>query len=220
MVSHNLRAPVANIAGLTGILKDDQYDEEEKEHALLALTRSVGNLDQVIIDMNNVLQVGSAANQHYEEVSIPLLINEILESIRCLADECNLTINQKLLAGEQMFTIKSYMYSILQNLIVNTIKYRRPEANPVINISSEATDKQITICFEDNAKGIDMYKYGSQVFVPYKRFDQNVDGKGLGLFMVKTQIERLGGTIKIDSDINLGTKFIIKLPVLMPDSRV
>jgi PAS domain S-box-containing protein len=213
MVSHNLRAPVANIAGLSNILQDDEEEEAEKKHALHALARSVNHLDQVIIDMNNVLQVGGAANRQYEEVSLPVLIDEILESIHCLAGECNLTINQHLHPGGRIHTIKSYIYSMLQNLIVNSIKYRRADVDPIINIRSEIVDKQLTIWFEDNGKGIDLCKYGRQVFAPYKRFDQSVDGKGLGLFMVKTQTERLGGTIKVESELGLGTKFIITLPV-------
>ncbi|MBD1383889.1 PAS domain-containing sensor histidine kinase [Mucilaginibacter rigui] len=213
MVSHNLRAPVANIAGLNTLLQDNEPDAAEHEHTLQALARSVNHLDQVIIDMNNILQVGSAANQQYEVVSIPVLIEDIMEGIRCMANESNLTIHQNLHPGGEVRTIKSYLYSILQNLIVNSIKYRRTGTNPVINISSHLTGKQLTLRFEDNGKGIDLYKYGSQVFGPYKRFDQSVDGKGLGLFMVKTQTERMGGTIKIESEVGVGTTFVITLPV-------
>jgi PAS domain S-box-containing protein len=217
MVSHNLRAPVANIAGLTGILHDNEPDAAEFKHTLQALDRSVNQLDQVVIDLNNILQVGSAANQQYEVVSIPVLIDEILESIRCMANECNLTIHQNLHPGGEVLTIKSYLYSILQNLIVNTIKYRRTAPDPVIQISTQVSGGEFTLRFADNAMGIDLDKYGRQVFAPYKRFHQTADGKGLGLFMVKTQTERLGGTIQIESEVGVGTTFVITLPVEVND---
>ena len=58
-----------------------------------------------------------------------------------------------------------------------------------------------------------MKKNGSNLFGLYKRFDSTVEGRGLGLFMVKSQIEELGGAISIDSEVGKGTTFKIELPV-------
>ncbi len=78
--------------------------------------------------------------------------------------------------------------------------------------SSKLKDK-VTLRFKDNGKGIDLNKNASELFGLYKRFDTTVEGKGMGLFMVKTQVEALGGTIKIKSKLGEGTEFIIQLPV-------
>lgn len=83
-------------------------------------------------------------------------------------------------------------------------------------IKTYLTEKHLNIIFEDNGKGIDLKKYGSQLFGLYKRFDVDVDGKGMGLFMVKTQVEDLGGTIQAFSEPGKGTKFHILLPVNSP----
>jgi len=71
---------------------------------------------------------------------------------------------------------------------------------------------QITIGFQDNGKGIDLEKNGEALFGLYKRFDSSVEGKGMGLFMVKTQVEELGGQIEVQSVVGAGTLFIIKFP--------
>ena len=69
----------------------------------------------------------------------------------------------------------------------------------------------IYMTFEDNGIGIDLERYGDKVFGMYKTFHANPDAKGIGLFITRNQIESLGGTIKIDSTVNVGTKFTIRL---------
>jgi signal transduction histidine kinase len=72
---------------------------------------------------------------------------------------------------------------------------------------------KIELRFKDNGKGIDLDKHSSHLFGLYKRFDNTVEGKGNGLFMVKTQVEALGGTIRVKSKPGEGAEFIILLPV-------
>jgi len=74
-------------------------------------------------------------------------------------------------------------------------------------------NNNIEISFKDNGKGIDLHKNSSQLFGLYKRFDTSVEGKGMGLYMVQTQVEALGGTISVNSVVGEGTEFIIQLPV-------
>jgi signal transduction histidine kinase len=109
-----------------------------------------------------------------------------------------------------IYSIKSYVYSIFLNLISNSIKYRRPEQKPVIMITSSKVKDQIEISFKDNGMGIDLEKNGRNLFGLYKRFHYDIEGKGMGLYMVKAQVESLGGTISANSELNKGTEFIIR----------
>jgi signal transduction histidine kinase len=95
----------------------------------------------------------------------------------------------------------------------NSIKFRQPGIAPVITITSKRVQDKIELHFKDNGKGIDLDKHGHHLFGLYKRFDNSMEGKGMGLFMVKTQVEALGGTIKIKSTPGEGTEFVIQLPV-------
>jgi len=69
----------------------------------------------------------------------------------------------------------------------------------------------IYMIFEDNGVGIDLERHGDKVFGMYKTFHKNTDAKGIGLFITRSQVESLGGTIKIESTVNVGTKFTLKL---------
>ncbi|RVU00149.1 PAS domain S-box protein [Mucilaginibacter limnophilus] len=212
IVSHNLRAPVANISGLTSLLRDTDAADPDQPATLEALALSVKNLDNVILDLNHVLQVSSEANDKIEEVSLPKLVEEIKLGIQSMIQKNEASIVYDFGAFEQLFTLKGYLHSIFQNLIVNSIKYRMPDIPPVITINSELKDGMVYIHFNDNGRGIDLCRYAHHLFGLYKRFDQSVEGKGMGLFMVKMQTERLGGNINAKSKINEGTTFTLQFP--------
>jgi signal transduction histidine kinase len=120
---------------------------------------------------------------------------------------------QNFSAIDSFFTIKSYFYSIFYNLILNSIKYKKENIPPVIKISSCKFEDRILLKFTDNGLGMDLQKSGEQVFGLYKRFHTHIEGKGMGLFMVKTQVEALGGKINISSEVNKGTEFLIQFPI-------
>ena len=105
---------------------------------------------------------------------------------------------------------KSYLESIFQNLLNNAIKYRSPKRKPQINVTTSLQEKSIVLRVEDNGLGIDMDKFRDKLFGLHKTFHEHQDARGVGLFLVKTQIEALGGSIDAESEIDKGTTFIIR----------
>jgi len=213
IISHNLRAPVANIIGLSDMLKDHDLDAAAKEEVLDRVSLSVKNIDTVIKDLNHILQARELANEKKEQVYFRELLDAIRTSIYNTVVSENVQFKCFFEEAESIFTIRSYLYSIFYNLSSNSIKYHRPGIAPIISIKSHRLKNKIELRFKDNGKGIDLDKYSSQLFGLYKRFDNTVEGKGMGLFMVKTQVEALGGTIRIKSKPGEGTEFVILLPV-------
>lgn len=210
IVSHNLRAPVANIIGFSDALLHMALDEAEEKDMLDGLDISIKRLDNVIFDLNKILQVKNELDLSKETVNFSELINDIILSIANIIEKENVTINTDFSQVDEMFTQKTYLYSIFFNLISNSIKYRKPNLFPVIEIESRRLDGKIEMSIKDNGLGIDLQKKNGQIFGLYKRFHPHVaEGKGMGLFMVKTQVERLGGKITIDSEVNVGTVFRI-----------
>jgi signal transduction histidine kinase len=114
---------------------------------------------------------------------------------------------------DQLSIIKSYIHSIFLNLITNSIKYRHVNKELIINIKSEVANDKVIISIKDNGSGINLQEHGDKIFSLYKRFHANIEGKGLGLFLVKTQLESMGGSIHVKSEVNSGTEFIIELPI-------
>lgn len=211
IISHNLRAPVANIMGLSGLLDNLNVESEEDRHVLKSLSASVHKLDSVILDLNHMLQVNSQVNGNILEIDLADIVGDILASIEYLVtrEEVVVNIDFKVPA---IFTLRNYLHSIFYNLLINSIKYRRPGVPPVINISSFMREHNIIITFKDNGKGIDLERNGKHLFGLYKRFDHSVEGKGMGLFMVKMQVENLGGSISIKSEPGKGAEFEMEFP--------
>ena len=209
MVSHNLRAPVANIIGITQFMKEAKYSEEDADLLLNGIYESVNKLDYVIKDLNGILQMRQAVNEMKENINFEELVTNIKMSIEHLVKKENVTIETDFVAVNEMFSIRSYFHSIFYNLIANSIKYRRKDADPIIEIKSYKTGNNIVLTFKDNGIGIDLENNKNDIFGMYKRFNFETEGKGLGLYMVKTQVESLGGTINVESELNAGTTFTI-----------
>lgn len=212
IVSHNLRAPVANMMGLSSLLEIGNIDMTQKERIVGGISLSVKNLNGIIVDLNNILQNKSQISGEKEIVRFSDLVASIKASISNMIENGNTKIECDFAQVDQVITLKSYLYSIFYNLISNSVKYRQTNIAAIIKITSRQKNEKIELVFEDNGKGIDLKKNNDQVFGLYKRFDTTVEGKGLGLFMVKSQVQTLGGTIALESEINKGTVFKITLP--------
>ena len=209
IVSHNLRAPLSNILGAATVLQYKDLPEKDRDHLLDGIYSAVQKLDEVVIDLNNILQVNQNISENRQTVSFQSLVNDIKTSIFTLIETEQVQVITNFREVDTFFTLKSYIYSIFYNLITNSIKYRKANIAPIINITSKNIDNQIVLTFTDNGMGIDIERYKNKIFGLYKRFHDNAEGKGLGLFMVKTQVETLGGQIDIASKVGQGTTFTI-----------
>jgi signal transduction histidine kinase len=207
IISHNLRGPVANILGLAEVLSIAKTSAEEDEMIMGEIFNAVTKLDNVISDLNYALQVKNQVNEKKEMVNFMELIRDIKTAINTQLKKEKVKIICDFSEAEEMYAIKSYCYSIFYNLISNSIKYRKPEIAPIIIITSKRTDNQIELIFQDNGLGFDLEKTGDDVFGLYKRFHFHTEGKGMGLYMVKTQVETQGGKIDVNSEIDKGTEF-------------
>ena len=210
IISHNLRAPVANIIGLTDVMQFIGVQESDKMNLLSQLNTSVIRLDNVIKDLNNVLQVKTNVSGIREQVRFSSLLKDIHYSINTQLEEHDIVLEGNFNEVDELFTLKGYLYSVFYNLITNSIKYRRDAVKTIIFVSSHLVDNSIVLSFKDNGMGMDLVKKGEQIFGLYKRFHFHTEGKGLGLFMVKTYVEALGGRISVKSDVDKGSEFIIK----------
>jgi len=211
IISHNLRAPVANILGASAILKEAVLTIEDEMVLKNGISQSAMKLDSVIKDLNHILDLKTTIGEQQEVVSFPELIRDIKNNINRKTDQKDINISCNFTAIDHLSTSKSYLYSIFYNLISNSIKYRKSDIPVQISISSKRTSTGVELNFTDNGIGIDLPKNGHQLFGLYQRFHHHVEGKGMGLFMVKTQVEALEGTIRVSSKINKGTTFSILL---------
>lgn len=214
IVSHNLRSPIANILGLSNLLTMSNVQEDEKQKMFEHIHTAATNMDGLIKDLNVILSIRSSINVTKEKVLIKSLIKSIKHTLELQIMESNAQITMEFEDNAtELFTVKSYLESILYNLINNAIKFHSSERLPKIIISSKRENGDLVISVSDNGKGIDLKRHGKQIFGLYKRFHLEVEGQGLGLVITKSQVEALGGKITVESEVNVGTKFMVRLPV-------
>lgn len=205
IAAHNLRAPLTRVLGLANLIQMGPT-EEDKAAALEKLITSTRDLDQVIKDLNAVLNI----KRHTGNLTEVDLHESLLRTKRILEKEIEDTgarIINNFSEANKVYAIAPYVESILYNLISNAIKYRDPERTPFIAIKTTHEKEFVCLAIMDNGLGIDLKKYQQSVFSLYKRFHLHVEGKGLGLYLVKTQIEALGGRVEVRSEPNEGTTF-------------
>lgn len=212
IVSHNLRGPVANILGISNILRQPGTRESDRAEALEGIFIATSKLDEVILDLNRILDTKKEVNNQREIVVFRDIVDSIAVGIESIIQRNNVTILTDFTRVSSILTIRSFLQSIFYNLITNSIKYKQPDVDLVIRITSTPQDDGVRLVFADNGMGIDMKTQGSKVFGLYRRFHpKHAEGKGMGLFMVKTQVESLGGNISIYSEVDKGTEFTIDL---------
>ena len=106
---------------------------------------------------------------------------------------------------------KVYLQSILYNLLSNSLKYTQENISPAIRISSYEKEGHTYLSIADNGLGIDMQRFGKNLFQFQKSFHSGYDSKGIGLYLIRNYIEDLGGSISAESEINKGSVFTVRL---------
>jgi signal transduction histidine kinase len=209
IVTHNLRSPAANIVGLTTLLRKETPGTPEFDRCVELLLQASKKLDSVTHDLNSILNKKKSISEIKEFVNLGDVVEDIKVGISEMIIKENATIEYDFTQVSEIQAVKSYVHSIFHNLISNSIKYRSPDRSPVISVRAYRQADHITIRIKDNGLGIDLKNHGHEVFGLYRRFHAHGEGKGMGLFMVKTQVESLGGKISVQSVPEGGTEFVI-----------
>jgi ligand-binding sensor domain-containing protein/signal transduction histidine kinase len=207
--AHNLRAPVARILGLGNILDLAKSEPEEKKAIVNKLVFATRELDAVVKDLTTILVLRKDNISIITEVNLEQELRSIRINLEKEIAETGASIVEDFSRAPFIRTIKPYLDSILINLVSNAIKYRDPGRRPVIQIKSEIIEDHICLTLRDNGLGINLDSYRDKLFTLYSRFHNHVEGKGMGLYLVKTQVVSLGGRIEVESEIDKGTVFKI-----------
>lgn len=208
IISHNLRGPATTLISAVDIVADC-----EAEEAAELLTRIKGTSEliiQTLNDLKEVIEVQLNRNVTFSSCPLRDIIATSTQTLQEAIRESNATITTRLDIADIHFP-RVYLESVFYNLLSNAIRFRQ-EGRPLeIQITSEKKGDKTIITVADNGTGIDLNRYKEDVF-KYKRiFHKGHNGRGLGLFLVKNQVEACGGKIKIASDGTSGTTFTIAL---------
>ncbi|WP_299700735.1 PAS domain S-box protein [uncultured Pontibacter sp.] len=211
IVSHNLRAPVANLVGLSTMLQKLEPNGPRFELGLQNLEKSARRLDDVISDLNKILAVRAAnVDEARELVRVPEVAAEVIQSLQHLLDQAGGSIQLDLSDEDMLWASRAYVYSILHNLITNAIKYKSGLRELLIELTSVRDKYGLRLQVRDNGSGMDLNVVRPRLFQLYRRFHAGPEGKGIGLYLVKMQVGAIGGKIEVDSQPEAGTIFTIQ----------
>ncbi|HAI75348.1 MAG TPA: hypothetical protein DCM08_03800 [Microscillaceae bacterium] len=210
IISHNLRSPLTNILGILSLLQEEKLSVET-DHLIKQIGISAHLLDEVIFDISKVLTVKHDAEIEKEWIELDELFGKIQQYLQNQIVAAKATVLVDFTACPRIYSIKTYWQSIFTNLLSNALKYRSLQRTPEISLKVAWEGQNLIVYFEDNGIGINLDLNKNRVFKLYKRFHKNIEGKGMGLFLVKTQVEMLGGEIEIMSEVDKGTTFVIQI---------
>lgn len=208
IVSHNLRSPVGNILTLLSFFEAAPTEEEKAEYLKL-LNESGATTLNTLHELNEVLKIKQDKNIRKQSLTFENVFTHVKSMLSAKITETSAII---LCSFEEAPTIdypKIYLESIMLNLLSNALKYYSPERKPIIKIKTSIVANECLMELTDNGLGIDLKRYGHQVFKLRKTFHRHPESRGIGLFMIKNQIEAMGGEITIQSNVDTGTTFII-----------
>lgn len=210
ILSHNVRAPLATLMGLTNLLQSG-IDSSEQATVSAGINESARNLDNMIKDLNQILDVQRDLSEARTVINLQDVVNNIKYMLGDLIREKNAIIETDFSAAPFINCVRSFIHSILYNLILNAMKYTPDGVRPLVKVTITLPGEKLCISVADNGTGIDLEKYGKELFGLHKRFHVGIEGQGLGLFMVKTQVESINGEIEVSSEVGRGTTFCIYL---------
>jgi signal transduction histidine kinase len=210
-VSHNLRGPVASLLGLLALVDSKNITGENIE-IFKHIQSSTERLDYIIKDLIKIIDIRQDIFQIRQKIYLDQEFKIIHDILEHEIYSHHVAFRNDFSKCEVIYSVKPMIHSILYNLISNSIKYRSLDEPPVIEISAEEMKDEFLLTVKDNGLGIDLNTHKDNVFKLYRRFHRHVEGRGLGLYLVKLQCEALGGTVVIDSELNKFTKFIMHLP--------
>lgn len=213
--SHDLKSPIANLQGLVKALQEELHDlgtqTEPVEILLLMIEKAIVRFKNTIDELTEISKIQKQVEIGREMVNLEDLIEEFGVVNAELICSSKATITTQVAAAPTICFSKKNLRSVLYNLLSNSIKYRHPNREPVINVSTDTFGNNgIVITIEDNGLGIEE-QHLSQIFGMFKRVHQHVEGSGVGLYIVKRIVENAGGEITVESKVEEGTRFEIRL---------
>jgi signal transduction histidine kinase len=210
--SHDLRAPLMSVKGLLNMIKVDP-EKQNAEHYLALMERSVEKLDHFISDIINYSR-NSRMDVMPKEIDFHGLLQESIDSLKFMDGAEDVRSIRNITIETPFYSDYSRLLIVFNNIISNAVRYRDVwKKDSFLRIDIRATAEKAYICFSDNGVGI-AEEYVDKVFKMFFRANADSKGSGLGLYIVKSAVEKLEGMIKVESKLGEGTSFTIEIPNL------
>ncbi|MEO9965352.1 MAG: HAMP domain-containing sensor histidine kinase [Reichenbachiella sp.] len=216
-ITHDLLGPALNVKALTEILHQSKNNlpEDKQAEILSKVHESINNWLLTFEDFMSLLRHEKSGALEQNNCELSDIIAELEEALSLEIEQSGAKIYSDFSESPTVYASAGYLISIFKNLLTNAIKYAHSERKPVIHITSVRHENMVRITFQDNGSGIDLTVNGNKLFMLFERFESSSGkpGSGIGLYLVKQQVEKNNGSIEVHSTPDKGTTFIIHLPI-------
>jgi PAS domain S-box-containing protein len=212
--SHDLRAPLMSIKGLLNMIKVDP-DKKNTDSYLELMERSVDKLDSFISD---IIHYSRNSRMEIMPMSIDFnaLVQESIDSLKFMEGAEAVRSIKTISSTAPFYSDYSRLLIVFNNMISNAVRYRDAwKEDSYLKIDIDVNEEQATIRFSDNGVGI-ADEYVDKIFKMFFRANADSKGSGLGLYIVKSAVEKLNGEIQVQSKVGEGTMFTVAIPNLLP----
>lgn len=207
--SHDLRSPVNNMLSIFELLDQTKIRDEETEEFLEMMRMSTTKLKQTLDHYLTAFGQSGRPTVNEETVYLPEIAEEVVMSVETLISSSGAAISVDFSAWDTVSFNRLFMYSILLNLLTNSIKYKKADVDPNIVIFTRYQEGEKELVLRDNGIGFDMEAVQGRLFGFRQKFSDHPDSNGIGLYLVHNHIAALGGKIRLNSCLNEGSEFVI-----------
>jgi signal transduction histidine kinase len=210
VASHDLKAPLSNIQSLIMLIDHANGIVENSKGIFEKLKSSVEQTCATLLSLNEVIALKNTYKAKNERLSFDEVLNNVTQSIEEQIKSFNVTINADFSECTHVNYPPLHLQSIMLNLLTNAIKFKKQNTDPVIQIKTTIIDGKACLIMKDNGLGFDVRKHKDKIFGLFKRLT-HVEGKGVGLHIIKLIVDSHNGKIVTISELNKGTTFKIYL---------
>ncbi|GAA4367240.1 hypothetical protein GCM10023185_38950 [Hymenobacter saemangeumensis] len=209
--SHDLKQPINNMAGIFEELTRTAYFRDPDAIKLITyFERALKQIYGTIADLSAIVQAQRQQGE-VEAVEVPLaaLTAEVINSVHDQVKQLGATFELDFDTFPNLRMVRPNLQSLLYNLISNSLKYAVPGRPPHIQIACrpDAATGRPVLTVTDNGLGIDMERFGPQLFQLFRRFHTHVEGSGMGLYLVNRMVQNHGGRLEVESTVGEGSTF-------------
>lgn len=206
--SHDIKGPLKSLLGLSKLGLTSVKDENSLE-LFTHIHKSITKLDKLVSDLL-FLSKAKKVEINNSKINVAGLVQEVVNSYKNIEGYGNVNIDIEIPETIDFTSDYNLFYSVVQNFVENAIKYAdNNKGDKYLKISASSDDEKTEFRFEDNGMGIEP-EHLSKIFDMFYKISENSAGSGLGLYIVKYNVERLGGIIKVESEPNKGSVFILE----------
>lgn len=207
-VSHDLKSPIASLQSLTALARLEVTDPAAQDYFGMQ-EREMNRLGTIVSDLISITRFDHQA-VHRDWIDFNKMTDDCLQGLRSLPNYDRVNFIREIAPGIRFQSEWTFVNNILQNLVENAVKYAAP-ANARVKIRIEPHGTGVLMEVADNGIGI-APEHIKKIFDMFYRATDESTGTGLGLFILKRSVNRLGGTIRVESEPGRGSTFVVQLP--------